>query len=312
MERWIGLLIVLGFVLLVIGSAEAVTRARRAANRRFSAAQPRSTVTVIGVRDADLMASFAEAQNCGIRAAWNPYVFLVTFSMEGVTFWTAGRRPRALRTIAVDRVLGVDIGSYTVSPEYSQPSLPRVKVTVSSLHEPSAPPVDIEFGILKPTSGAFQSALDEPALQAMVVKIREALRGGDPVAADAPVAVSFTPRPGTLEPGTTAFRASHVGKLPIKYVMPLVYAVSVPIIFFAIFEGNVALAIGVAVVDIAVLLALMWRETRAVAREEAAGYTTFNGKHLHLEQRHPVSGMVIREAGGTAISKERFRELLGR
>lgn len=313
MERWTGLLIVIGFMLLVVGSTELATRARRAANRRFAAAQPRSTVTVIGVRDKDILTAMAQAQHGGRSAMPNPYVFLVTFSREGITFWTAGGTPQVRETIAADRVLGVEIGSYTERPEYNQPSLPRIKVTVSPMHDPAAPPVEIQFGMLKPNGGAYLSRyLDEPAVQDTVAKVREALRGGDPGAVVAPSSSSFTPRPGTLEPGTTAFRAAHVGPLPIIHVTTLIYVATAPIMLWAIFNGNAALAIGVVVADIAVMLALMVRESRAVAREESAGYTTLNGKHLNLEQRHPVSGMVIREAGGTAISKERFRELLGR
>jgi hypothetical protein len=308
-----GLLIVLGFVLLVFGSAEVATRARRAANRRFAAAQPSSTWTVIGVRDKDIVSTLAQAQHGGRSAVRAPYVFLVTFSAEGVRFWTAGNTPRAVETIAADRVLGIDIGSYTERPEYNQPSLPRLKVTVSQLQEPAAPPVDLEFGLLKEASGAYLSRyLDEAGVQDAVVRARTALTGGDHAAATVTTTTSFTPRPGTLEPGTTAFRAAHIGKLPLTHFTTVVSVATAPILLIAVLQRMFALAIGLIVLEIAVMLALMWRETRAVTREEAAGYTTLNGKHLNLEQRHPVSGMVIREAGGTAISKERFRELLGR
>lgn len=310
MERWIGLLLFLGAFVAVVGCVEWATRARRASNRRFAAAQPPSTVTVIGVRDKDTLSALARAQHGGRKAAPNPYVFLVTFSTEGVTFWTAGRTPTVLETIAADRVLAVDLGSYTERPEYNQPTVPRIMITVSPLHDSAVDPVDIEFGMLKPTSGAYLSRhLDEPAVQDTVIRAREALRGGDPTAF-APAAASSTPRPGTLEPGTTAFRAAHVGALPVTRVTTLVYVVTAPIMLWALLQGSIAIAVGVAVLGLLVSLALFWRETRAVAREEAAGYTTLNGQYLHLEQRHPVTGMVIREAGGTALSKERFRELL--
>jgi len=312
-ERWMGLLIVLGAVLLLMIPIWAYTARLRSSHRRFAHAQSASTLTVVGVRDKDLSGTLARAQHGGLSAARVPYTFIVTFSADGVKFWSGGFSPRVLETVSSDRVLGVDVGTYTESPEYRQPSLPRLKVTVAQLQESAASPVDLQFGITKLSTGPFIARyLDEPGVQDLVLQAREALRGGNPASVmPSPSTLSFTPRPGTLEPGTTAYHAARLGSIPVKRVITALWIVATPLVLWASFMRDVGFLFSVIAVQLVAIGVLLWRENRAVSREEAAGYTTLNGKHLHLEQRHPVSGMVIREAGATAITPDRFRELLG-
>lgn len=313
MERWVGLLIIAAAVVALMVPFWVYVALVRSAHRKFALAQPASTLTVVGVRDKDLAATVSRAQHGDPNLARVPFTFVVTISPEGVMVWSGGLSPRLLETISADRVLSIDLGSYTERPEYRQPSLPRFKVTVSQLQESAAMPVDLQFGITKMTTGPFIARyLDEPGLQELVVQAREALRGGDPSAVVAPSAQSFTPRPGQLEPGTTAFRASHLGPVPVSRVITGIWIVAAAVFLFAVYRENLELVVVVIGVQVVAIGALLWRQSRAEAREVAAGYTTLNGRNLQREQRHPVTGMVIRDAGGTAIPPERFRELLGR
>ncbi len=314
MERWTGLLIVLGVVIALMIPIWIYVGSLRSAHRKFAASQPASTLTVVGVRDKDLSGALARAQHGGLSPARVPNPFIVTFSTDGVRLWSGGFSPRVLETISADRVLGVDLGTYTESPEYRQPSLPRLKLTVAQLQDSAASPVDVQFGITKLTTGPFIARyLDEPGVQDLAAQAREALRGGH-YASRAPSqsAPTIRSRPGTLEPGTTAYDAARLWGIPVKRVITALWIIAAPLVLWASFMRDVGFLVSVIAVQLAAIGLLLWRENRAVSREEAAGYTTLNGKHLHLEQRHPTSGMVIREAGGTAISQERFRELLGR
>jgi hypothetical protein len=309
-----GLALALGGALIVVAVVAAASFAIRAGQRRFAASLPPTTLTAAGVRDKDLMTSLVRAQNGGMAPSRVPLSFLVTFSSEAVTFYSGGRNPSVLATISADRVLNIDLGTHTENPEYRQPVLPRVKVTVAVADNSSVPAVDIQFAASNLTTGGpFGRNLDEPSMQDLVMRAREALKGGNPAAVTPPPStLSFTPRPGTLEPGTSAYRAAHVGSIPVTRIITGIWIVASVLVLGAALMRDVGLLVGIVVVQVLTIGALLWRQNRAEARETAAGYTTLNGRNLTLEQRHPESGMVIREAGGTAISKERFRELLGR
>lgn len=310
MDRWMGLVFVAVGILAIMTPVWIYTAALRAAHRRFAAAQSEATLTLVGVRDKDLVASLARAQQGRATPPHLNFTLVVTVSIEGVTFWSGTLTPRPITQIVADRVRGVDLGSYTERPEYRQPALPRIKFTVSDPRDAEAT-VDLQFGIVKPRTNPFIARyLREPDVQQVVGQARAALKGTPTRTAVAPAPSVVTMRPGVLEPGETAYTASRVGKVRSKYVITALWVVVAPFVLWAAFTQTFAPLLGAIVVQMAVVGVLLWRETRAVAREEAAGYTTLNGQHLHLEQRHPVTGMVIREAGGTALSNERFRELL--
>ena len=116
-----------------------------------------------------------------------------------------------------------------------------------------------------------------------------------------------------LTPGRTAFAAMNFpfGSLRDKFLVVQVFMVGllVSVLFRLPWWISVGcLAAGLIALG---LIALSARMTSAAsARERAAGYTTLNGTELDLEQRHPVTGAVIRAAGAPALLRREFAELV--
>jgi hypothetical protein len=68
--------------------------------------------------------------------------------------------------------------------------------------------------------------------------------------------------------------------------------------------------IALAVIAIVVSSITRFQLELAIARERLAGFTTLNGADLELEQRHPHTGKVIREADEPALTKTEFATAL--
>ena len=133
-----------------------------------------------------------------------------------------------------------------------------------------------------------------------------------PTENDAAAHDAANPNPA-LTPGRTAWAAMNFpfGSLRDKFLVVQVFMVGllVSVLFRLPWWISVGcLAAGVIALGLVALSARM--ASAASARERAAGYTTLNGTDLDLEQRHPVTGAVIRAAGAPALLRREFADLV--
>lgn len=118
-----------------------------------------------------------------------------------------------------------------------------------------------------------------------------------------------------LDVTPTAWSLTRIG--PVSLGALLVVAQGIAVIGFIIARATSNLDIlwwALAVYGILLVIGLIRGRAllRASAAERRAAYTTMQRSHLDLEQRHPVTGVVIRAAGAPALTKQEFAALLAR
>lgn len=309
MDRLAGLGVPLALVAAIAAVAWTYQWMRRRWDNRFVDAQKPEVFTVLGVRDKDLRVALNLA---GVTVSRRPtFTFLATFSREGVAMWTSGAAPQPIATIDSERIVGVDYGEFTERPEYGQQSLPRLRVIARG---EGAEEVFIEFGLGRLDRASFsRQFVDEVGVQQAILSARAAV-SGVANSAESTAAHPMLNRAATLVPGTSAYQAHHFGRITLwQLTVWIPWLVLVPFALVLFLGDGWWWAPPVVLAGIfATFVPLFIRANSASVREFQAGYTTLNGRDLHLEQRHPFTGAVIREAGEKAISAEQFNELLGR
>ena len=97
--------------------------------------------------------------------------------------------------------------------------------------------------------------------------------------------------------------------------MPLVIFVVAAIVSGALLADSNQPALGAVLAGTGIISAVIGflgvhSERVAMRRERAHGYTTLNGRELHVTQRHPTTGKILRAPGAMPLSDNVFDELL--
>lgn len=224
-------------------------------------------------------------------------------SRSGLAFWTGFRDPRELVSIPWNAVGDVSLGQSFKPEGWGAVEYSRLKVQLVGDEGGT-----VSFGgekVGRVPSGSLN--LDEADLLDLATQIN-AQRGRAPAARTqgAHKGLDVTP---------TAWSLTRIG--PVSLGTLLVAAQGIAIIGLISARATSSFDIlwwALAVYGILVVTVLVRGRAllRASAAEKRAGYTTMQRTQLALEQRHPVTGVVIRAAGAPALTKQEFAALLAR
>lgn len=259
---------------------------------------------VINVRrDPQLMAGLAAARDGMIDTTGVGWLLSLVVDREGLTFYKGSGRPKPVLTIPWSSIGDIGPGALLAKGEWGSAGYERLAVALVGESVGR-----LEFGVERVSRIATSAAtMSEADLVLLAVRMNEQ-RGRRSVAAPSGALKG-------LDSGPTAWSLTRLGPFPVSVLGWVAQGI------FLI--GFVTLAVrgplGVTLVSVAVSLALilvMFLRLRVVnkaaEREKAAGYTTLNGVNLAVEQRHPLTGVVIRAAGAPALGKQEFAAQLGR
>ncbi|MGX5679993.1 hypothetical protein [Schumannella luteola] len=258
---------------------------------------------VVAVRRDDVTASvLGTLSDAPGPVSLRSYVMVVILR-DGIGWWRGRPSEGQLAFVPWSHVDTLELGPEYVGRSRSDVSFARLRVVVR----------DRDGALPTMLLGVFQEDalgvkyLTEDSLLELLDRMR-VIRGG---AASQRKAVSHAS--SGLVPGTTAHDAARIGPISTSAVPWVAQIVGFAGAVIAVVVKQYA--IGFSMLGIGFLIGvayflLLVREGRALKREEAAGYTTKNGHKLMLEQRHPVTGAVIRHAGERALTKQEFADRL--
>lgn len=300
---------VVGLVLGLLGSvgllAMFVSHDTRVA--AVSALRPDALVANVG-KNHQLLVRLAELANVGFDYNSIKRLLTVAFDRSGMSFWSGDRTPSLILEVPWPRIQSIGLGATTEKKGYGDQPAQQLRVDIA---DEDGHPVTLQFAIERIARMGGTPFLAEDAVLDFAVNARA--RQGSRVSAARP-APSTAASTGLL-PGMTAWAAGRVGPIRVRY------AFLIPVPFFALVALALALRLptavlsGLAAVWIASQFYAFWvliRQGRAAKREADAGYTTLNRANLALEQRHPMTGRVIRAAGEQALTDQQFAEELRR
>lgn len=293
-----GLDTALAFLLLVI-----LTAAAHDTRLMVLRDQHPDAVVVNIRRDPQLMASLAAARDGVLDTAGVGWLLSLVVDREGMTFYKGTGRPEAVVTIPWSVIGDIQPGVALAKGEWGSTGYERLAVVL--IGETGG---RIEFGVERvsrvPTSAAN---LGEADLVLLAVRMNEQ-RGRRPVGAPSGALKG-------LDTGPTAWSLTRLGPVPVSAIGWVAQGVFVIGLVTVVVRGPFVITLVAAGVAVALILLMLVRlrvVNKAAEREKASGYTTLNGINLAVEQRHPLTGVVIRAAGAPALSKQEFAALLGR
>lgn len=250
---------------------------------------------------------------------WLPYIselsasqlslkrlFTVAFDRPGISFWTGSRDPLKVAEIPWKNVDELKLGD-TRQPKFATgyQTYHLLRLTVRGNDEP----LTIQFG-LEPSPGILRSRsfMSEAEVVGVAAQANEIWHGGVQ-----PHQAASSHLSAGLVAGRTAWAAQRfpVGPPVAKLVLlQLLFVAAIATLLLKLPIWSTWLVVGISAA-VYVTLALSARLTRhAAQREKAAGYTTLNGVDLALEQRHPVTGVVIRAANALPLTRQQFAALV--
>ena len=233
----------------------------------------------------------------------------LVFEPEGVTMWVGGREPSMLAAIPWVDVTEFGVGPSVQKRTRTAPSLDRIIISAGR----DGHVASLLVGLERVDGFApGQQFLPQHELAQLVVRVNQARKDHrSPVAKPDHLRGMLS---SGLEPGITAWSARRVSRLARFPATAIAAALA--------FGATLLIAAGFAqhglVIGVASLVAPVVgvvgaiAERRATRREAASGYTTLNGRELHLLQRHPITGTIVRGAGSPPLSASEFDALLGR
>jgi hypothetical protein len=232
--------------------------------------------------------------------------FSAVFNSAGVSFWRGVREPELIVGLPWSVVTGVTLDDFYRPGGKNQPGYFRLRLEISQDGEPSTMRFGIERVSNVPFSGNFYSEAD---IVATIERI-EIVRGGAVTRPQRPVRSNVSAGLVDGRSAWAAVRLFPVSPLTAVVAAQLVFAVWILALRFDWPTIVTIAALCLAAVLVGAIFIVGRIAIKATNREKAAGYTTLNGVHLSLEQRHPRSGVVIRSAGESALSKKEFAALL--
>jgi hypothetical protein len=169
---------------------------------------------------------------------------------------------------------------------------------------------EYQFGVEAPFRLGGQLFADEATVSEFAAAVQR-VRGG-PAAIVSPTYSGLVS--AGLTPGMTAFTSARIS----RRVAVVVYTALGVVLAFAMYGYVVnhteprLWALVAIVASTIIRVPFFIAQARSESRERAAGYTTLNRQHLDVEQRHPVTGIVLRAAGAPPLTKDQFVQALGR
>lgn len=254
-------------------------------------------------RDPQLMGSLAAARDGVLDTAGVGWVLSMVVDRDGVTFYKGNGRPEPLIALPWSSIGAIEPGSVLARGEWGSSGYERLSLVPSG--ESSG---RIEFGVerLSPLTTSV-GTMSEADLVLLAVRMNEQ-RGRRTVTSPSGALKG-------LDPGPTAWSLTRLGPVPVSAIGWVAQGIFVIGLATVVVRGPLVITVvasAVAVALIAVMILRLRVANKAAEREKAAGYTTLNGVNLSLEQRHPLTGVVIRGAGAPALGKQEFASLLGR
>jgi hypothetical protein len=231
--------------------------------------------------------------------------FTVSVDHEGVIVWTGSNDPVGEGMLAWSRI--EEIGPAMIPKSKFGAVYPGLEFVVADDYESRSQVIGVEGkprNITQATIGA------EADVVAALAEIRSVL-GQAPIAAPQTVESYMT----VAMPRRTAYWAQRRAFLPFAGTTAIGGTIATGGIgtWFATGDPTVAIVFGVTGLLLIVTANVMrFRVTSAEARERAAGYTTLNAANLDLDQRHPRTGIVMRNAYAPALTKPQFADALRR
>lgn len=266
-------------------------------------------IVIQALRDPDNTSALVELAAISSRSMLDlRWTFSIAFDRSGIVVWDGGSDPKKVGAIPWSAVSATELGdAYRPTTFGSQPYY-RLLIAFD-VGEGS---VTLPFGVSRvPRFLSRRFTLDENELADLAIRLR-ALRDGREPSRARPV-LSHTP--AGLTPGPTAWKLNRLGPLPTLWwgwVSQAAFLTAVLSLVLRLPGWVTWSAVAVSIVILAVMLLRARQAATASKREAYAGYTTLNGVSLALEQRHPVSGRVIRAADDRALTKAEFAEALAR
>ncbi len=256
-------------------------------------------------RDPSLLNDLATATERVFETSRVGWLLSMVANRDGISFWTGKSSPSMLASIPWGAIGDIELSTPFKADTYGSMAYSRLRIEITSGSGSSR----ISFGVDRVTRGysGFQS-LDESQLLELAMSMN-ALRGRT----TAPRTINTVKG---LEPGPTAWSLSRFGPLPtlalswVAQVIALIGVLGVVVLRAPILL--LWITFGIALILYLAMAVRLKAAARAMDREKAAGYTTLNGGQLALEQRHPITGVVLRAPGARALSKQEFADHLGR
>jgi hypothetical protein len=254
-------------------------------------------------RDPQLMRSLAAAREGVLDTTGVGWVFSMVVDRDGVTFYKGNGRPEPVIALPWSSIGAIEPGSVLARGEWGSSGYERLALVPSG--ESSG---RIEFGVerLSPLTTSV-GTMSEADLVQLAVRINEQ-RGLSSIASPSGALKG-------LESGPTAWSLTRLGPLPVSALGWVAQGIFLIGFVTVAVRGPLVVTLVTVAVSLALILLMFLRlrvAKTAAEREKAAGYTTLNGVNLAVEQRHPLTGVVIRAAGAPALSKQEFASLLGR
>lgn len=231
--------------------------------------------------------------------------FTVSVDREGVIVWTGSKDPIGEGSLEWSRI--EEIGSAMIPKSKFGALYPGLHFVVTDDYESRSQVIGVEGKLRNITQANIGAEAD---VVAALAEIRSVL-GQAPIAAPQTVE-SYMP---VAMPRRTAYRAQRRAFLPFAGTTAIGGTIATSGIATWITAGDPTVAIVFGVVGLLMILAatvMRFRVKSAEARERAAGYTTLNAANLDLDQRHPRTGIVIRNAFAPALTKAQFADALRR
>jgi hypothetical protein len=222
--------------------------------------------------------------------------FTLSFEHGAMTLWGGASTPEELLVVPYDQIAEIGVGE-----DYREAGLlsrrnPYSRLRLTLLLDGT--PHEVQFGVEEGFEMAHATRL--AFLAGQLLDVLEGI-------------VVIEPGEGAgrrLIPGMTAWSARQFATVAVIVTVVL----SVFLVPIAVVLGGDLAVFLYAICGILVLGAVVMVVTaaRIVRREVARGYTTLDGAHLGVEQRHPGTGAVIRAAGRPALTPEELRAALAR
>jgi hypothetical protein len=226
-------------------------------------------------------------------------IFSVSFDRSGVGFWVGGGAPRHVLSLPWKEL---DLSVRTEGKTYMGTPARLLYVELDD--------TELALQLFEPSRGLNASPpASEAWLRVLTGKIRAMLGLAEP---------SLQYRPDAYSDGRVAGITAWQCK---KFVIPAPVTTLVFVPALTTIAGSMitsgSLTPGLAMLIVVGVLYVVALAGQAVLwainnKENSAGYTTLNGRFLHLDQRHPTTGLIIRPAMAPALTRAQFQDALRR
>lgn len=254
-------------------------------------------------RDPQLMAGLAAAREGALDTSGVGWLLSLVVDRDGMTFYKGTGRPETVATIPWSTIGDIEPGSVLAKGEWGSAGYERLAVSLTGESAGR-----LEFGVERvPRFATSAATMSEADLVLLAVRMNEQ-RGRRTVTSPSGALKG-------LDAGSTAWSLTRLGPFPVSALGWLAQGIFVVGLVAIVVRGPLLVTVVATAVSFALILVMFLRlraVNTAAEREKASGYTTLNGVNLSLEQRHPLTGVVIRAAGAPALSKLEFASLLGR